>query len=310
MTDTKYDYVYRLGVGYDSTHYTAIANLRRWSEKLVSPDGDMVRPIEVINTVAPVSVSHRHRYYVMEAELDSDNVEAFTTQQVESGDAASRAMRDGALNDPVGYFVVQFKDTAGGNVSHTFEAGKVYLVGGRGFCSNEHGTTSNSSIYSFLCYGTRTVGTTNLSTAVATDRKLTGITNVTCNGAASTNILSVEWEYLTDIQPQFMPNVTAALGIKEWTGKYWVLRVTTDTKTSIFDSYISDTGAGTVIPSLSVAYSAVKYDGTIQTETHTYEANKCYISRVDPAVEARWQGERNPVTYEIICIGTRSVVDA
>jgi hypothetical protein len=310
LVDTKVDYIYRLGIGYDSSHYTAIGNIRRWSEGLISPDGDMVRPIEVINTVPPVTVGHRHRYYTMEVELDSDNVEAFTDQQVENGDASSRAMRDGALNDPIGYFVAQFKSTASANISHTFTSGKVYLVGAKGFCSNEHGTGANSTIYNFLCYGSRTVGTTNLTEAISTDRKLTGITKVTCNGVDSTNILGVEWEYVTDLQPQFMPNLTAAIGVKEWSGKYWIIRVTTDTKTSIFDSYISDSGAASALPTFIVTYSAVKADGTQQTETHTYEANKVYVSRVEPSMEARWQGERNPVTYEFICIGTRQVNDA
>ena len=303
MTDTKYDYLSKIGLGYDSTHYTAMTNVLRYSDRLVSLDNDLLKPVETFNAVQPVTVGHAHRFWQVELQLDTDNASAFETQQVTSGDAASRALKSSAANSSIGYLVAQFKDTAGNNVSHSFEAAKTYLTYAKGICSNEHGVQWNPSTYRFICVGSRTVGTTNLSVADSTQIKYTGVNKVTVNGSDVVNVLSVEWEFLADIMPIFVPNTYTGLGVKEWTGKYWVLRVTTDTKTDAFDSYINQTGANAVIPTLSVLYNT----SAGGTATHTYEASKSYISRVDPAVNYQWQADRKVATYEVSCIGTRVI---
>ena len=144
-------------IGYDSDHKTTIAAIHYYADKMASDGDGEVLPQDIINAFTPATVIGIQKWWVIELALDTDNIEAMTTQQVESGDADSRVIREDAHPDPIGYFVVNGKDTGGNAVVYTFESGKTYYAGSKGKFSNREGTERQLSIYTFVCIGTRAV---------------------------------------------------------------------------------------------------------------------------------------------------------
>jgi len=311
MTDVKIDYVTKVALGYDSTNADTALAIVRFSDRLVSPDGAMVEPVSVINTVKPATVGQRASYYEMELELDSDN-SMFYDQQVTSGVATSRALRDSAANGRIDYFIVNLKDTAGATVSYLYETQRVYLTGASGRVSNEKGTERNPTIYRLICRGNKTVGNTDITAKGGASKEVqyTGISSVVLNAGANTtavNILEYEWEFVgpdgSDIlDVRTTPNTYEGVGVTEWSGKHWRLKLTFDSYTDIFDSYIEDDA---VNPVIAAVVNVVMKTAAGSTQVHSYETSKCYISNVDG--ETVEKATRNPVTYELVCIGTRSV---
>ena len=187
MTDTKPDYAQRVAIGYDSSNKENVTAIVRFSDRLVSPDGMLSEPISVINTTDPATVGHRHRHWEMELELDTDNTTAFEGTQVTSGAAASRALRQGADNGAIGYFVVNFYDTGATLRSYTYESGRTYVTNVRGRTNNERGTERNTTVYKLICRGNRTTGTAAISGSAATnDKTHTGIAGVAAQRAIIT----------------------------------------------------------------------------------------------------------------------------
>ena len=98
----------RVEIGFSAAvgQHTDIENIVNYSDRLVSPDDTHVDPITIINYAVPRGVHQNQKYYEMDLVLDSHNHEAFYTQQVQAGDANSRAIRQGQDNDYIEYFRV------------------------------------------------------------------------------------------------------------------------------------------------------------------------------------------------------------
>jgi hypothetical protein len=136
-----------------------------------------------------------------------------------------------------------------------------------------------------------------------TDRKLKGIQKITVNAADETNVLDVEIKLAPDdfLEPQFVPNTIAALGVKQWE-KFWVVTITHDSWSSVWDSYLNDDGEGAVIPSFSITFELADTG----TEVWTAEASKSYIQNRGE-LKAELEQERNPGVVEVIVIGTFTI---
>ena len=73
MTDFKFDKVTQVRIGYDATAagYVAIENVVSFASRVVSPDGDLVDPLTMINAPNPAGVHQNHKYWELELTLDT-----------------------------------------------------------------------------------------------------------------------------------------------------------------------------------------------------------------------------------------------
>lgn len=156
MTDQKYRKIVSLKLGYDATHMTTILNLISWKDKLMSPEGELVKPWAAINDKTPSDVTHQHRFYLVEYEIDGLNYEAIFTQQVKDGVATSRALRQGADNDPIGYHVADFLLKDAGTATITYETTRSFLSSLHIHVSNRKGVKYNPVTIRFKVRGNRT----------------------------------------------------------------------------------------------------------------------------------------------------------
>ena len=157
MTDVKFKKIVSLKLGYDVTHKTTLLNLIDWKDKNVAPDGELVTPWSGINDKTISDVVHHHRYYLVEYIFDGFNYEAIFDQQVVDGVAASRCLRQGADNNPIGYHVAEFLKGGGGTAYITYETGRSYLSGLHIHVSNRRGTKYNPVTLTFKVRGDRDV---------------------------------------------------------------------------------------------------------------------------------------------------------
>jgi len=159
-TDVKYKEATGFFIGYDVDNKTTILTVIAYKDKLVAPDGELVTAVAAINDKTPVGVRHHPRYWLVEVVFDGLNYEAFFTQQVVAGGGAealaSRAIRQGADNDPIGYLVATLDKIAGGIDTFTFESGRGMLSGFHMHVSNREGTRYQPTTVRFKVRGTKT----------------------------------------------------------------------------------------------------------------------------------------------------------
>jgi len=306
MSEVKLVKIDKVVIGYDSDNYTTISRIVRHYDELMSPDGDMVEGIPVLTSNQLATVAQRGRYWMIELEIDSDNITAFRTQDVVSGATTATAWRETSDNPAIDYFVVSGTDSAGDTKSFTYETDRVYLVGARGRVSNEPGVELHTSTYKFICIGNRTRGSTSITGSDSTSESYTGIQKCTVNGTDIDNAYIYEWEYVgvdggDIVVPRFTPNTYEAVGVTEYPGKHYVVRITMDSyDTTWYGSLINDDGSNAALSSFSVTLN--KAGGG--TRVHTYEASKVWVRR-HPATETIDGALRNTGQVELICIGTR-----
>ncbi len=140
-----------------------------------------------------------------------------------------------------------------------------------------------------------------------TDRVYLGIQKITVGSNDETNILDADIWAITDkydedlAEVKFTPNTIPGVGFKQW-AKGWLIKIVHDGKSNVWDSYLSDTGKGTVIPAFIVVFDIVKDPAGKTTEIWTFEASKCYIANRDELKVAIEQ-ERTPGAMFVVCIG-------
>ena len=294
-----------VAIGSTSGSATVLENIIRFSCKQVSPEGVLVEPIPVINNVQPATAESRNKHWEIELELDSDNLTVFRGIAVNT-DPLSRVLSDVNRNSAIGYFLVAGVDTAGNNVSYSFETLKTWLSFHRGHVSSAPNVARHPSLYRFICTGTRTVGSLNISGTDTTGERYVRINSVTVNGLPATNVLTYDWELVgatgTNIlNARHSPGSYQALGVSEPSGKHWAFRLVFDSNTDIFNNYIKEDVANPVIGS-AIVVSLQKTDGSARL--HTYHTSKCYISGNAPSSITE-KNIYNPGALEFICIGTR-----
>ena len=134
-----------------------MGNLIDWKDKLVAPDGELVTPWSGLNDKTISDVVHHHRHYVVEYIIDGWNYEAIFDQQVVVGVSASRCLRQGADNDPIGYHVASFLKPITGTATITYETTRSYLSGLHIHVSNRRGVKYNPVTLTFKVRGDRDV---------------------------------------------------------------------------------------------------------------------------------------------------------
>lgn len=157
MTTKKIVSITSLAIGVDATDNTLISNVYGFGDYPVATEGDaFATPVEVINLLQPNGFSHYPKHWVIKAIIDSGNYYALNTQQVKSGDATSRALRNGSTkNDPIGYLLATLKAEGAATVTKSYETGKTYLVDVDQKFTNREGQRSLTTL-TFVCLGERT----------------------------------------------------------------------------------------------------------------------------------------------------------
>ena len=159
MTDVKYKDVQDFSIGYDAENCETITSIIGLGDKIVSPEGELVRPFTAINDKTPPDVVHGHRYWLVELIMDGFNSEALFDEQVQAGaeepELSTRAIRQGADNDFIEYLVGTLTKT-GGTDTVTYESGRAMLSGLHLRVSNRKGTKYQPCTMRFKVRGNRT----------------------------------------------------------------------------------------------------------------------------------------------------------
>ena len=153
MTDVKYKPVSNVKIGYSLAESETITAVMRLSDKIVAVDGQLVTPYAAINDKTPPDVVHSHRYVLVELVMDGFNYEAFFEQQVQVGEAASRAIRQGADNDFIEYLVATLPKAGGGSDTRTYESGRIMLSSFHMRVTNRGGTKYQPATVRFKVRG-------------------------------------------------------------------------------------------------------------------------------------------------------------
>lgn len=143
-------------IGYSDAEYTEISRLLYYTDRVVTPGSTgEVTPIETVNGIKPSGVSGSFKHYLIEVAIDSDNYEAFYTQDVVPGGTTGYALRDSADNDPIGYVAAQVIEDNGTVLTITFETSKCSVMGKRSRYSNRDNVEFQPSVYVISCWGSR-----------------------------------------------------------------------------------------------------------------------------------------------------------
>ncbi len=312
MTENEVKLVYcdKVAIGHQSDgssgDYTVTEGIIRFSDRMVSPEGALSKIVPVINVINPVGVVHNHRYFETELELNGDNLTIMRNQVVTNTSTTTRVLRTDDENDRIDYFAVNSVNQSGTVVSYVYQTQKNYLAYAAGSVSIRPGTTYNPTIYRFIHIGTKTIGSTTITQTESGDERYTGISKVTVNGTDVTNILDYSWEFVGPegkdiVEPAFTPNVYAGVGVKEYSGKHWRMKLTFDTYSDAFNSYISQTSGNTVIPSLAVVLK--KSDCSLRT--HIYASGNTYVAGFAPSNVIE-NDTYHPGEIDFVCLGTRT----
>lgn len=119
------------------------------------PGGDHLVPLTVPNTVNPVGIVGQHKWWEIVLGLSEDEYTAFYNTNVTG---SLKAIDMTAENNPIGYFVVTQKSSAGTTRTLTYETLKVYVlsVGQSKVLGANEGDGKYVVEVKLICIGTRT----------------------------------------------------------------------------------------------------------------------------------------------------------
>jgi len=130
------------------------------------------------------------------------------------------------------------------------------------------------------------------------------IEDVTTNLGTCTNVLSFMEEHIMEITPQFVPNTFQGPDVKQ-DHKWFVLTITVDSETDIFDSpHLRVTNDNDPFTILTVDF--ILADGASTRERWTYQAARSYVMSRDEG-KIDMDAARNTIQYQILMYGTRAV---
>ena len=156
MADTKYIDVVSVAIGFGAGDSELISEIISFKDKLVSPDGELTKPIAAINDKTISDVTHHQRYVLSELVTDSFNYEAFFTEQVQALVATAYAFKQGADNPAIEHLVATLNIMGGATETRTYESGRNYLSGLHIHVSNRKGTKYQPCTMKFKTRGTVT----------------------------------------------------------------------------------------------------------------------------------------------------------
>ena len=156
LADTKWRDVKSLAIGYDAGNSETILACMAWKDRIVAPQGNLVDSFAAINDKVAIDVIHNHRYVLSEFIMDGMNYEAFFTEQVQVGDATSRAIRQAADNDFIEHLVATLTGAGAAETTRTLESGRTMLSGFHMKVTNRKGTKYHPTTVRFKTRGTIT----------------------------------------------------------------------------------------------------------------------------------------------------------
>ena len=157
----KYDKVQRVEIGWGAIpNHINIENVVSFADRVVSPDGDMLDPMSVINTWRPTGVHHNHKYWELEMVLDtnwlgSDALPLAYWEYTEDVDGLGNpAINDVGPNPNIEWFKVFIRESDGTQTILTYaetDINVVWCVGKTTNISNEKGTRHQTTTFRFIC---------------------------------------------------------------------------------------------------------------------------------------------------------------
>lgn len=321
MVDRKYDKVVQVDIGFNDVapaNYTTITNVVYFAEQVMSPDGDLVEQLSMINSWNPEGVHQNHKYWELELCLDTNwyidnaNPEEYWAyyQQTETGVAASRAIKENAANSTIQHFVVHVREHDGTYTTLTYadsDTNVLWCTGETSEFSNETGERHQKVAFKFICLQNRVdaVGAAPAVNAGEGSGKVKRINNVREGGVDAVNILRFKEDFVMRMTPQFVPNTYQGVGMKQ-DEKYRVITVTVDSETEIFDNMISITGAQAIATVDFLAdFQMDDAAGTVETWTYTPVADVYMSNRREGRIEDN--ATRSTIEYEFLMMGSKGI---
>lgn len=138
------------------------------------------------------------------------------------------------------------------------------------------------------------------------DRALLRIDSVTTPLGSSTNIVSINEEFIMQNDPRFVPNTYEGIDIK-YDHEWHEITIIFDSDTDIFDAYIDDDGPNPVIPTFRIDMTMVVIATQTEVEERwTYTPNKVYVmNRNEGRIEEG--SERQTYEYRLLAYDDRTV---
>lgn len=283
----QYDQIAWVEIGLDADNHVSPTNVLNFAERIVSPDGDMVYPMQFINDLSPVGVHHNHKLWEVELTLDTDWLldKDFPLQfwayyepvhQILAVDQFTVECAD--ENSSIDWFRAYIRE---GDASQTrliytdADTDHMWCVNEVSDFSNEPGARRQTTTWRFLCFEdrgkTHNVAGTWPAPALGDERpvRFMRIDNVTIAGNICTNVHRFRDEYRMQMTPQFIPNTFEGLDLKQ-DQKWRVLTIVVDSETDIFDTYFGVQAANGLIPvTLSATFTLADAAGTQRTWTYS-----------------------------------------
>lgn len=329
--ELKYDKVQYIEIGYDNTHKIQIYNVVSFADRVVSPDGDMLYPFKFINHFSPPGVHHNHKYWELEMVLDSQYATDTTTDPIEYWQYYLDVQAAGGPQYPIvcddewnyiEWFKVYIREADGTQTCLTYAAedpNVLWCVSELSELNNEIGTRHQTVTFKFICFKERVRTYTHQNRTPG----LAGYANegpikylrvdAVSIGAPNfiTNILRYSDEFVTNMTPQFMPNVFPGLDMKQ--DQHWrILSVVLDSESDLFDGFFIVTTANPNFPinNLDVFITIADGAGTIEGWQYTGGANRILygINRLHGRYDD--DVERDTIEYQFfsVCDKTFDIV--
>jgi len=290
----QYDKVEWIEIGFNDTlaaNYCEIDNVVSFADRVVSPDGDMVYPMTVINLYSPAGVHHNHKYWEMEMVLDTDYIPdtgSMTTywaygQDVQALGGSQYAIVCNNDNNYIEWFKVYIRESDGSQTRLTYadeDQEIVWCISETSDFNNEPGTRHQTTTFKFICYGERTkthspANTYTRTAASEANVKYMRVDSIAVNAVTATNVLRFRDDFVMQMTPQFVPNVFQGQDLKQ--DEHWrILTFVVDSECGIFDTYVDIITANTVVPA-NTAVVFTLADGAGTTRTWTYSSSIAYI---------------------------------
>lgn len=324
--NVQYDKVewVEIGLGAAQADHVSISNILSFAERVVSPTGDMVYPMQFINDASPVGVHHNHKYWELELTLDTDWLKAKLSptqfwayfEDVHAGAGTHYTVECDTDNGNIDWFRVIIREGDGTQTLLVYAnatTDNMWCISEISDFSNEPGERHQTTTWRFLCFEDRSkthspAGTyTYDPAATEVAVRFMRIDNVTIGADICTNVLRFRDEYMFQMTPQFIPNTFEGLDLKQ-DQKWRLLTIVVDSETDIFDAYFSVQAANVVIPvTLSVTFTLA--DAVGGTRTWTYSGGSPAMSYIINRREGNISDDlpRDTIEYQIITTCDKAV---
>jgi len=323
--NVQYDKVewVEIGTGAAQANHVSINNVLSLAERVVSPTGDMIYPMQFINDPSPVGVHHNFKHWEIELTLDTDWVKDLAgnpTQMwayFESVHAGPHyTVECDTDNSSIDWFRVIIREGDGSQTLLTYTnaaTDHMWCVGEVSDFSNEPGERHQTTTWRFILFEDRakvhSPALTYTYNPAATESaiRVMRIDDIRLGADICTNVLRFRDEYMMQMTPQFIPNTFEGLDIKQ-DQKWRVLTVVVDSETDIFDAYFGVQAANTVIlPDIVVNFTLA--DAAGGTMSWTYNGGSPEVSYILNRREGLISDDlpRDTIEYQILTTCDRAV---